>query len=309
MIFLLIAALAAIAAFMLVGIRGNLSFVLPFRAWKLFSLLIVASSIAISTVIFQTVTANRILTPSIMGFDALYALIQTLLIFFLGSATVFSFKAGTLYIGEVCLMMGASLLLCRLLFTGRIRSLHLMLLIGIVAGSFFRSLSGFFQRVIDPTEFVVLQDRLFASFNSADRELTMISAIILVVCCLLVWHLRHDLDVMSLGRDNAIALGVDHDRVVRLVLIVVSTLVSVSTALVGPVTFFGLLVASIAYALMPSGRHVWTVSAAVLVGIISLVGGQTILERLFAFDTALSIIIEFLGGILFILMALRKTSR
>ena len=42
-------------------------------------------AIAYSTVIFQTITHNRILTPSIMGLDSLYLLVQTVVIFFLGS--------------------------------------------------------------------------------------------------------------------------------------------------------------------------------------------------------------------------------
>jgi iron complex transport system permease protein len=39
------------------------------------------------------------------------------------------------------------------------------------------------------------------------------------------------------------------------------------------------------------------------------VGGQTLLERVFAFDTALSIIIEFLGGLVFIVLVLRRSAR
>ena len=40
-------------------------------------MLLVGYAIAVSTVLFQTITDNRILTPSIMGFDSLYRLIQT----------------------------------------------------------------------------------------------------------------------------------------------------------------------------------------------------------------------------------------
>ena len=77
-------ALVAVLAFLLLGLRGNLVFVLQLRALKLLALLQVAVSIALSTVLFQTVTANRILTPSIMGLDALYIFGQTALVFSLG---------------------------------------------------------------------------------------------------------------------------------------------------------------------------------------------------------------------------------
>jgi len=89
----------------------------------------------------------------------------------------------------------------------------------------------------------------------------------------------------------------------------VAVLVSVSTALVGPVTFFGLLVATLAHSLVSNSKHRYVLPAAILLGIIALVGGQTLLERVFAFDTALSIIIEFLGGIVFIALVLRRSAR
>jgi iron complex transport system permease protein len=89
----------------------------------------------------------------------------------------------------------------------------------------------------------------------------------------------------------------------------VSVLVAVSTALVGPITFFGLLVASLAHSLVGTSRHRYVLPAAALLAIICLVGGQTLLERVFSFDTALSIIIEFVGGIVFIILVLRRAAR
>ncbi|MEP0661853.1 MAG: iron chelate uptake ABC transporter family permease subunit, partial [Roseobacter sp.] len=69
---------------MVLGARGNWDFILVFRGTKLLALVIVATAIAVATILFQTLTSNRILTPSIMGFDALYVLFQTALIFTLG---------------------------------------------------------------------------------------------------------------------------------------------------------------------------------------------------------------------------------
>ena len=83
----------------------------------------------------------------------------------------------------------------------------------------------------------------------------------------------------------------------------------VATALVGPVTFFGLLVASLAYQITGSSKHCYVLPVAVLLAIVTLVGGQVVLERVFAFDTALSIVIEFVGGIAFIVLVLRRAAR
>ncbi|PIO98083.1 iron chelate uptake ABC transporter family permease subunit [Pleomorphomonas carboxyditropha] len=306
---LALVALLAMVAFMVVGAHGNWGFVLPFRAGKLAALLLVAYAVAVSTVLFQTITGNRILTPSIIGFDALYILLQSALVLAIGSAATTALDPRVMFVVEMAAMVGFSLVLYRLLFSGAIRNLFHLMLVGIVLGVLFRSLSTVFQRVIDPTEFVVLQDRLFANFNSVDTALLGVAALVVGLVTAAGATMFHAFDVMALGRDQAIALGVDHRRVTVRILVLVTLLVSVSTALVGPVTFFGLLVANLAYMLVPDARHTRTLPAAVLVAVICLVGGQMLLERVLDYSTALSIVIEFAGGLFFILFLLREAVR
>ncbi len=306
LVVLLVLALLSVAAFMMLGAKGSWAFVLKFRGVKLAALLLVAYAIAVSTVMFQTVTNNRILTPSVMGFDSLYGLIQTMMIFFLGSADVVMIDPRLRFVAETALLVVFAGMLYRWLFAGGERSLHLLVLVGIIFGVLFRSLSSFMQRVLDPNEFMVLQDTLFASFNTVDSTLLAISAIIVVLVTLAGLRLFHTFDVLSLGRPAAISLGVEHKRVVTIILMLISILVAVSTALVGPVMFFGLLVAALANSAAGSGKHCYVLPAAILIAIVCLVGGQVILERIFAFDTALSIVIEFLGGIVFIVLILRR---
>jgi iron complex transport system permease protein len=302
-------ALLSIVCFMTLGAKGSWSFVLPFRGRKLLALGLVAYSVAVSTILFQTVTNNRILTPSIMGFDALYVLIQTAIVFFLGVGALGTLNPQAQFAAEVLVMVAFSGLLFQWLFLGEERSLHLLVLVGIVFGILFRSLSQFMQRLLDPNAFNVLQDSFFASFATVDTSLLLAASVIVGLVSIVGVRLMHTYDVLSLGRSQAINLGVDYKRTVVIILTLVSVLVAVSTALVGPITFFGLLVASLAHSLLGTSRHKYVLPAAVLLGIICLVGGQTVLERLFAFDTALSIIIEFLGGVVFIFLVLRRAAR
>lgn len=303
-----IALLAAIA-FMTIGAKGSWSFILSFRGTKLAAMVLVAYSIAVSTVLFQTVTNNRILTPSIMGFDALYILIQTVVVFFFGAVHVDWIGPNMRFVTETLVMVLFAGSLYYWLFSGAARSLHLVMLVGIICGVFFRSLSNLMQRMLDPDLFAVLQDRFFASFNTINADILTLSAIIVAAVSLYGWRLMHVFDVLALGREPAINLGLNHRRVVRLILLMVTVLVAVSTALVGPITFFGLLVANLAYMLAGSGKHRVVLPIAVLLAIICIVGGQTILERAFAFNTALSVIIEFLGGLVFIILLVRGNAR
>jgi len=301
--------LLSIVAYFVVGAEGSWSFVLPFRGRRLAALIMVGFAIAVSTVIFQTVTENRILTPSILGFDALFVLIQTVLVFGIGSSSLGGIPPVAQFLGEVVVMVVLSTLLFRWLFGGARRSIHLLVLVGIVLGVFFRSISAFLQRLIDPNEFTVLQDRLFASFNAVEPDLLIISGVILLAMSVLLWRMRHDLDVLTLGRDLSTVLGADHRHLVLRLLVIVSVLVSVSTALVGPITFFGLLVASLAYQITGTHRHAANLPVAVALAVIALVGGQTVLEHVFGLATVLSVIIEFIGGIVFILLVTRGARR
>lgn len=304
----MVAALS-ILAFMTLGAKGDWGFILAFRGRKLAALVLVAYTVAVSTVLFQTVTNNRILTPAVMGFDSLYLLVQSGLALFLGAAGVAAIAPEPRFLGETALLVGFSILLYRWLFVAKSYSLHLVILAGIVFGILFRSLNGFIQRILDPNEFMVLQDRFFASFNSVSPTLLSISAVIILIQGLALLRLSRCFDVLALGRPMAINLGLDHKRVVTMILVHISIMVAISTALVGPVTFFGLLVAALAHMLCGSAKHRHLIPAAILIAVICLVGGQVVLERLFAFDTALSIIIEFLGGLVFLFLLVRTGKR
>jgi len=306
---LLLLALSASVAFMTVGARGSWSFILTFRGAKLATLWLVAYTVAVSTVLFQTVTNNRILTPAVMGFDSLFVLGHTLLFAALGAHSALAIDTRLRFLADTALLVVFAGLLYRWLFSGGERSLHRLVLVGIIFGVLFRSLANFIQRLLDPNEFAVLRDTLFASFNAIDTTLLGISAGITLAVSIAGWRLFHTFDVLALGRANAVNLGISHQRVVTQILVGVSILVAISTALVGPVLFFGLLVAALAHHLVASPHHRYLLPAAILLAVLFLVGGQVILERLFAFDTALAIVIEFLGGLVFISMILKQNAR
>ncbi|WP_255726487.1 iron chelate uptake ABC transporter family permease subunit [Microvirga sp. ACRRW] len=302
-------AVGVIALFMTLNARGQWDFILAFRGTKVLTMVLVAYAVAVSTVLFQTVSHNRILTPSIMGFDQLFILIQTSLVFTIGSAELTALDTRLMFAFNVTAMVLFSSVLYRWLFSGSSRSLHLLVLVGIVFGVLFRSLSSFMQRIIDPNEFVLLQDRLFANFNTVDSNLLAISTATILIVSIFGWRLMHVYDVLALSRETAVNLGINHNRAVTLILMMVAVLVAASTALVGPVTFFGLLVANLAYEIAGTHKHRFVLPVAILLAIICLIGGQLILERVFAFDTALSIVVEFVGGIVFLALLIRGVAR
>ncbi|MGG3885672.1 iron chelate uptake ABC transporter family permease subunit [Brevibacillus panacihumi] len=303
---LALVAIVLIAIFMLIDAGGNWDYVLPRRFKKILAIILTGSVIAISTVIFQTITNNRILTPSIIGLDSLYMFIQTFVIFFLGSASKTAMDKNLNFVLSVGLMILFAALLYKVLFKREGRNIYFLLLIGLIFGTLFNSLASFLQVLIDPNEFMILQDRMFASFNNVNTDLLVISCVLVLGIILYLRPFLKYLDVLSLGRDDAINLGVDYDYVVKRLLIVIAILVSIATALVGPITFLGLLVANVAYQFMKTYKHSYLLFGASLISIIALVGGLLIVERVFTFSTTISVIVNFIGGVYFIYLLLKE---
>src|SRR5699024_10824681 len=156
-----------------------------------------------------------------------------------------------------------ALLLFRFLFKGERNNIYFLLLIGIILGTFFDSFTSFMQVLIDPNEFMVAQDRMFASINNLNSDLVFLSLILIVLLTLYFTRFYKYLDVLALGKDNAINLGVPYDYVVKRLLIIVTVLISVATALIGPITFLGLLVVNVTYEFLKTYRHFYDILASV----------------------------------------------
>lgn len=302
-------ALVAIFGYLTLNSHGQWDFILAFRSRTLIALILVSVAIATSSVVFQTITENRILTPQIMGFDSLYELIQTALVFVLGSSAVNALAGMPRFGIEVAIMLVLSLGLFWWLFGGQRRDVVLLVLVGIVFGTFFRSISTFLQRIIDPNESLIVTDRLFASFTAVDEEILPLAIILIVLSSAGVWMLRRHLDVVALGPALAVAVGLNHRRTVLLLLSLSAVQVAVSTALVGPVLFFGLIASNVAYHLVRSSKHAIVLPTAALVAVIFLIGAQALLQHVLGLSTVLSVIIEFVGGLLFIALLLKGQRR
>ncbi|SIR28084.1 iron chelate uptake ABC transporter family permease subunit [Peribacillus simplex] len=304
-IILAVLAAALTAGYIFWDLGPNWDYALPRRVIKIIAIIVVGCAIAFSTVIFQTVTNNKILTPSILGLDSMYMLIQTGVIFLFGSTHIMIMNKNLNFLITLAAMLIFSSLLFKFMFKKN-RNIYFLLLIGIIFGTLFGSMSSFMQVLIDPNEFQMVQNKMFASFNNVNTDLLTLAIILMIAAMIYFMRFLKYLDVMSLGRDQAINLGVDYDFVTKRVLIVVTVLISISTALIGPITFLGLLVANVAYQFIKSYQHKHIIPGAMLISVIALVGGQFIVERIFTFSTTLSVIINFVGGVYFIYLLLKE---
>ncbi|EKQ0883400.1 iron chelate uptake ABC transporter family permease subunit, partial [Campylobacter jejuni] len=285
-----------IGIFIFVGLNGFDEYALKSRFLQIAAIIIVAICIAVSTVIFQTLCNNKILTPAIIGLDSLYMLLQSALIFSFGAANLSVYKNDINFLITLVCMVVFSLELYKILFSSD-RSIYLIMLLGLVFGTLFSTLSSFFEVLIDPDEFMVIQGRMFASFDNIAFDVLILAYIISFLSFIWIFRYMKFLDPLNLGKDLAINLGINYQKISKQLMIIIAILTSISTALVGPITFLGLLVVNITYELFKTAKHSILLSACILISILALLGGVFFVSRVFDYNATISMVINFLGGI------------
>lgn len=276
---------------------GNWEFALQLRGKKLLAFVIVGILTSFSTITFQTISQNHFLTPSILGFDSLYVLIQTILFFVIGNT-----QQGNpiLFVLNIILMVLVSVVLFSTLLKRGKQNLFLLLMIGMILGTLFNSMSTFLQVMMDPNEYDKLQGKLFASFSNVDVSLLTWVIPLVILLVILYMSAAKKLDVLHLGMEQATNLGINVNRFRRYLLFLISLSVALATALIGPITFLGFIVANVTYQWIGTYKHTYLFISGAILSILFLVSGQFLVEQVFHMNTTLSVVIEFSGGLYFI---------
>lgn len=299
-------ALLALAGYLFLFIRGSVPFAVELRSATAGAMIVAAFTQSVATVLFHTVTDNRILTPSIMGFDSLFVLMQTVLVWTFGGRILADTAGIPMLLAQTGVMVILATLLYGWLFSGRLGNLFVLLLVGVVLGMAFESLSTFLERLLHPTDYDLLSVELFGRMTDVPAHYLPVAFGVCLVTGLFVWGRRHVYDALLLGRETSTSVGVDHRRELTLALVVIALLVSFSTALVGPMTFFGFVVATLAYQLVGTYRHTYVFPMAFFLGVLGLACGQLVLQHVFYAAGFLTVIIEFVGGLLFLFILLKR---
>ena len=306
--FLLVISLTLAVLYILLGLNTEfLSFLLERRILKLIAILVVGYSISVSSVLFQTITNNRIITPSIIGFDSLYLMICSIVVLFFHQLLVPNvINIHIFFFITVGIMIIFSRALYRLLFIIKENTIYYVLLSGVVLSLLFRSIYTFFISIMDVAQYDALQRKLYASFDLIQYDLLFVSIILALLTTKYIVPMISDLDIYLIGKDNAKMLGVDIDKVQDDCIKIISVLVSIATVLVGPITFLGLFVVNIVYMIYSnSNKHIHLILGSTFLSWIILILGSLLVERVFEFDTNLTVIINGIGGIFFIYLLLK----
>lgn len=302
-------AIIIVAAFLFIGVKFHnhklLRYAMKLRIPKVIAMIITAFAIGAATIIFQSVINNTIVTPCLLGMNALYTLIHTSVVFVLGSGSILFTNDNLSFLVDLVLMGIIATVVYSWLFKMTGHNVLYVLLVGTVLTSFFSSIQSTLTRVMDPNEYDTLLTSLVASFSNINSEIIIFSVIILALIGVIFRKELALLDVITFGKEQAINLGVDYDRCIRRLLLAVTLCIAVATAMVGPISFLGLIIANISRQLLKTYRHTQLIAGAALMGVIALIGGQFIVERVFVYSIPISVFITVAGGIYFLYLILK----
>lgn len=302
-------AIIIVAAFLFIGVKFHnhklLRYAMKLRIPKVIAMIITAFAIGAATIIFQSVINNTIVTPCLLGMNALYTLIHTSVVFVLGSGSILFTNDNLSFLVDLVLMGIVATVVYSWLFKMTGHNVLYVLLVGTVLTSFFSSIQSTLTRVMDPNEYDTLLTSLVASFSNINSEIIIFSVIILALIGVIFRKELALLDVITLGKEQAINLGVDYDRCIRRLLLAVTLCIAVATAMVGPISFLGMIIANISRQLLKTYRHTQLIAGAALMGVIALIGGQFIVERVFVYSIPISVFITVAGGIYFLYLILK----
>lgn len=307
---LLLAVLLACAAFLLINnpIHKPKLFRM-FIGWRLPTLIcmVIASvAIGVATLIFQSIVNNRIVTPALLGMNSIYSFLHTAAVFVFGTGSALYLNANLSFAADLISMGVVGTLVYWYLFKKTGHNILYIMLIGTLLSSFFGSMQTAMVRVMNPDEYDALLTTLVADFNNVGGEIIVFAIAALAA---IVLALRKDLkllDVITMGRDQAINLGVDYDNTIRRLLFGVVLCMAVATATIGPVSFLGLIVANLSRQIFRTYRHSHLIAGASLLGMLALIGGQLVSQHVFHFTVPVSTFVTIAGGVYFLYLLLSR---
>ena len=310
LVFLAVAAAAAVAVYLLIHSHPEkpklFHYILSLRIPTLVCMVIASISIGVATLIFQSIVNNRIVTPALLGMSSIYSFLHTAAVFVFGTGSSLYLNANLSFAVDLVSMGAVGTLIYWYLFRKTGHNILYIMLIGTVLSSLFGSAQSAMIRVMDPNEYDALLTTLVADFNHVNGEIIALAVIALAAIAFFLRRELKLLDVITMGRDQAINLGVDYDTVIRRLLFGVVLCMAVATATIGPVSFLGLIVANLSRQVLKTYKHTHLIVGASLMGMLALIGGQLISQHIFHFTVPVSTFVTIAGGVYFLWLLLSK---
>ena len=228
--------------------------------------LFAGAGLAICGLMLQTLFNNPLAAPSILGISSGSGLgVAIVMLMFGGSISALGlFGYFSIVVGA---MIGASAILVLLvLFSMRIKSNTMLLVVGIMVGyvtSSLITLLNYYSEASGVVSYVHWGMGDFSSVNNLNLKYFMGFILFGLICSIL---LIKPLNALLLGERYAENLGVNINRTRIIILIVTGLLTAIITAFCGPIAFIGLSVPHISKLMFATSNHKTLIPTTIMLG-------------------------------------------
>ena len=263
---------------------------------------LIGAALSLSGLTFQGIFQNPMVSPDILGTSSASAF---------GAALSILLGLSTAAMTAVSFSLGLFALFIVILISSRIKNMKNLSLVlsGIMVSSIFTSLINLIKTIADPEQVLPsITYFLMGSIADASWSKIAISSIIIIPSILLIYLLRWNLNVMSLGDEEAHSLGVNVKLVKYLSLITAALLSAISTALCGLIGFVGLVVPHFVKLLLGQDFRN-TIPATIILGGSFLLLTDSFARSIFSVEIPLGIITSLLGAPFFFFLLLKEDKK
>lgn len=265
------------------------------RSTHVLTMSIAAILIAFASLTFQTITNNRLLTPSMIGFDSIFIFSQTLLVFIFGTSSILFANNKINFLISSLIMVLVSFILYSIILKKNKNQIFVLLLVGMVISTLVRSINGFIQRIMDPNALDAALSSSMVSIGNINSSIALFVVPFMILLIYLFYKNHLVYDTMALGEDIAINLGVSYHKKTNETMIYIAISMAIATALIGPITFLGLLVVNLSKEIFKTYSHKVIMVSSAIIAVIAIVLGQLVVET-FNLKIPVTIIINLVGG-------------
>jgi iron complex transport system permease protein len=257
---------------------------------------LVGVALSVTGVTFQGIFRNPLVDPFILGISAGAAFGCAVSIGFLPQLPIqiMAFVFGLTAVALAYMIARTQ---------GEISRLPLILS-GVIMSAFFSAMVSIIKFLVDPMKLQNIVYWLMGSFSLADWNYVRIVGIGLLISLIPIFFMRWRLNVMSMGDDEAKAMGVNVKRD-RIIFITASTIaVSVAVSVSGIIGWVGLMVPHL-IRMMTGPDHKSLVPLSMAGGAAFMILADTIARNLTTFDLPVGIITAITGAPFFIYLMKR----
>jgi len=283
--------------------RYNLlgSLLLDIRMPRILAAILIGASLAVAGSAFQAMFVNPLVSPSLLGVLAGASFGAALgMVFFKSwvavqiSTFLFGFLAVLISVGIARMHKGNTLLL--------------LVLGGVISGALFTSLLSVIKYIADPyNQLPAIVQWLMGGLSLVDHKTLLAAGIPQVVSIILITLFSGYLNALSMGDEEARALGISVEWI-RMLLIFLATLMSALTVvLAGMIGWVGLIIPHITRMLVGPNNKV-LIPASALIGAIYLIVVDDVSRMLFNVEIPIGITTSLIG-IPFFAIILRKAKK